>query len=67
MSNGIEYVGVITGLRYTDSDIRKNQMPECVMKVASNTSKERIDELIKAERIERQCSDCKACASYNYI
>ncbi|MBP5593933.1 MAG: hypothetical protein J6Y02_01030 [Pseudobutyrivibrio sp.] len=62
------YYGVITGNAYSDAEVKRNALPECVMEVNHLlTSKEEKDHLLEAERYERNCYSCRACASAHYI
>ena len=60
------HFGVLTGIRYSDHDIKKNQLPECVFEAPEGTSTDDISSKAYEERLERKCSDCKGCSSYNY-
>lgn len=62
----MKHYGVLTGIKYSDLDIKKNQMPECVFEGPDNMTEKEIAEKAFVERLERKCSDCKACSSYNY-
>ena len=62
------FYGVITGNAYSDAEVKRNALPECVMETDQMlASKEEKDKLLEAERYERNCYECKACASAHYI
>lgn len=60
------HYGVLTGIAYSDMDVKKNQLPECVFIAPENLSEKELASRCFAERLERNCSDCKGCSSYNY-
>lgn len=60
------YYGVLTGIVYSDHDVKKNQLPECVFEAEEGLSEKEIADKAFVERLERKCADCKGCSSYNY-
>lgn len=60
------YYGVLTGIVYSDHDVRRNQLPECIFEAPEGLSEKEIVDKAFVERLERNCADCKGCSSYNY-
>lgn len=60
------YYGVLTGIVYSDHDVRRNQLPECIFEAPEGMSEKEIADKAFVERLERNCADCKGCSSYNY-
>lgn len=64
---GKKFYGVLTGIKYSDLDVKKNQLPECVFETDGNLTDKGLEDRCFVEQIDRKCSDCRSCSSYNYI